>query len=156
MKMKLLHFLLVSLLMTTSCVEIARDYYQVKSGDGSQTLTFMSVQNLIEPFDSKTRLESGIYLFVGAYKDGMELPPEYLKLKFTDSPLGIVWEKPIAFNYNYIEDCRFNGSLDILVFRDIHSKEYGAIDSLYRAKTGDYKTAFFLSEIFRKYQVRPD
>ena len=142
--------------MTTSCVELARDYYQVKSPDGSQTLTFMTVQNLIEPFDSRKRLESGVYLFVGAYKDGMELPPEYLKLKFTDSPLGIVWEKPIAFNYNFIEDCRFDGSIDILVFRDIHSAEYEAIDSLYRVQTGDYKTAFFLDEIFRKFRVRSD
>jgi hypothetical protein len=154
--MKLLHLLFVSLLMTSSCVELARDYYQVKSPDGSQTLTFMSVQNLIEPFDSRKRLESGVYLFVGAYKDGMELPTEYLKLKFTDSPLGIVWENPIAFNYNYIEDCRFDGNLNIIIFRDIHSAEYESIDSLYRAKTGDYKTAFFLGEIFRKYQVRPD
>src|SRR5690554_2961745 len=104
MKMKLLRVLIVCLLMTTSCVELARDYYHVKSPDGSQTLTFMSVQNLIEPFNSKKKLESGVYLFVGAYIDGMKLPPEYLKLKFTDISLGIVWEKPIIFNYNYIEE----------------------------------------------------
>ncbi len=154
--MKLLHLFFVSLLMTTSCVELARDYYQVKSPDGSQTLTFMSVQNLIEPFDSSKRLESGVYLFVGAHKDGMKFPPEYLKLKFTDSPMGIVWEKPIVFNYNYIEDCRFKDIFEILVFHDIQSSEYEVLDSLYREKTGDYKTTFFLDEIFRKYKVRSD
>lgn len=156
MKVKLLHVLIVSLLMTTSCVELARDYYQVKSPDGSQTLTFISVQNLIEPFNSRKRLESGVYLFVGAYKDGKGLPPEYLKLKFTDTPLGIVWESPIIFNYNYIEECRFEDNLEIMVFHDVRSSEYEVLDSLYRAKTGDYKTAFFLDEIFRKYKVRSE
>lgn len=154
--MKLLHLLFVSLLMITSCVELARDYYQVKSPDGSQTLTFMSVQNLIEPFDSRKRLESGVYLFVGAYIDGMKLPPEYLKLKFTDTPLGIVWEKPIIFNYNYIEESRFEDNFEIVLFHDIQSSEYEALDSLYRAKTNDYRTAFFLDEIFRKFRVRSD
>jgi hypothetical protein len=139
--------------MTTSCVELERDYYQVKSPDGSQTLTFISVQNLIQQFNSGKRMESGVYLFVGAYRDGMGLPPEYLKLKFTDTPLGIVWANPIIFNYNYIEECRFEDNLEILVFQDVLSSEYEMLDSLYREKTGDYKTAFFLDEIFRKYKI---
>lgn len=154
MRVKLLYVLIVFLLlMTTSCVELARDYYQVKSPDGSQTLTFITVQNLIEPFNKTKRLESGVYLFVGAYKDGMRLPPEYLKLEFSDLPLGIVWGIPIIFNYNYIEECRIKDKLEIIVFHDIRSSEYEALDSLYREKSGDYKTAFFLDEIFRNYKI---
>jgi len=48
---------------------------------------------------------SGVYLYYGKYKQGEEIPNEYLKIKFDDcSSLGITWTKPMVIQYDSIID----------------------------------------------------
>lgn len=48
------------LLLFSSCIEIRKELYHVKSPDNAQTLTFLNIDYLVESGE----LESGIYLFV--------------------------------------------------------------------------------------------
>jgi hypothetical protein len=156
--MKIYRFCFFSiLLMMSGCVELVRDYYHVKSPDESQILTFLIVSNMFEQSKSSDALESGIYMFVGGYNKGMNLPSEYLKLSYSDySPIGIVWGDTIRIAYNFIDKNTFCSKEKVVIYDKITDPEYESKASSYREKTSDVKTAYDLDEIFRKYEVRPD
>lgn len=55
------------------------------------------------------------------YDEISPLPKEYLKLKYSDFPLGIVWEDTITFSYDFIEKNTFATNTDLKVFDDVGS-----------------------------------
>lgn len=132
------------LLLLSGCIEITKEYYHVRAPENAQVLTFLNINYLFEV----GQLESGIYLFVGEYNKTSSLPKEYLKLKYSDFPLGIVWGDTIAFSYDFIEKNTFVTNKDLKVFNDVESLQYKEIDSLYRLNTGHKRTAYFLDKIF--------
>jgi|SRR5690606_575559 len=138
------YLILFVFLLFSSCNEITKEFYHVKSPDTTQVLTLLNIVYLFE----SGQLESGIYLFVGKYDKTSTLPKEYLKLKYSDLPLGIVWEDTIVFSYDFIEKNMLTTNKDLKVFDDVGSLQYKKIDSLYRLKTGHKRTAYFLDEIF--------
>ena len=145
---KVLFQIVPILLLFSSCINFKEDYY-LESPDGQQVLTFVTVDNLIEPIFSE-RMKSGIYMFLGHFESSKKLPNEYLKLKYSDFPIGILWNDTIAFSYRYIEENKFINSSRIAVYENVSRDKFMRLDSIYRTKSVSKKTTYFIDEIFSK------
>lgn len=95
--MKYIKILLLLVVCSCTNTKFSGDLYYIPSPSGDQCLTMVYRTYL---FDDEN---SGVYLYYGKYKQGEEIPNEYLKIKFDDcTDLRIVWTKPLVIQYDSI------------------------------------------------------
>ena len=136
-----------------SCGELTNQYYHLKSPNDNRVLTIVRIKRIFEPSEKQNKIGSGIYLLNGYIENKDPFPIEYLKLKYSDySPIGIIWNDTILVGYNYIEKNTFVSNDKIIVYENISSIEFGNIESIYKSKTNNGKTAYDLDEIFEQYK----
>ncbi len=151
-----LMLLIVPVIFLGGCRNTNISVYEIKSPDAKRVLTFVTVNNFFEPLrpNMTNRIPEGIYMFYGSYRPGEPIPSEYLKLKFSDFPIGIVMDDIIKVCYWPIEVNKIVSRDKIIVYEDFISEEFNSVEKEYRNRTKDLRTSFSLDQIFREQEVK--
>jgi hypothetical protein len=121
------------------------DFYYLKSYDGSKVMTIMNRAYLFET-DSEREYDSGYFLFFGEISELDTLPLNYLKIKYSDSPIYVSWNDTIRLIYSEVLDNELNNS-QIDFSPSYRDSDIQVIQEKVVMK--DNFEMYFLDEIFR-------
>lgn len=129
----------------SGCSVNHESFYKVCSPDKEECLTFVVVDQLF----NFSKLNNGIYLFVGEIDKNEPWPDEYLKLNYGDWPIGIIWGEKVTFMYWDILENKLKNNDKIKVIQKTVSKDFNLIEQRYKEENKLSKTVYYFDEILK-------